>query len=84
VVHVIGDHGLRHLSEVSPKHARDVVGGICFLFPIEIFAILFGISARTIDDGCATHARWSLEGCLEFAHAPVGSANAERARHLRR
>lgn len=29
-----------HLCEVSSKNTRDIVGSECFVFPIEIFAIL--------------------------------------------
>jgi len=30
----------RHLSEVSSKDTRDIMGGESLVFPIEIFAIL--------------------------------------------
>lgn len=37
-----------HLREVSSKDARHIVSRVCFLFPIEVFAILKG--KRSADD----------------------------------
>lgn len=40
MVHTVGYHGFRHLSEVSAEHASDIMGGVMLLFPVQVLAIL--------------------------------------------
>ena len=40
VVEVVGYDRFWHLGEVSSEDAGDVVSGICFLFPVQVLAVL--------------------------------------------